>query len=93
MHFAVSQIASLVMIMAAIVLFVRMRSVATGLFLFGSVIGPVLPLAGLIFERNQFGSAGEILSIGPICTAIGLFWYATTVQKAPTVQNATKGGS
>ena len=87
-----SQIASLVMIMAGIVLFLRVRTVATGLFLLGSIVAPILPLAGLIFERHQLGPATAILSVGPVCTAVGLFWYATAVRRAPLVRDETDVG-
>jgi hypothetical protein len=79
-----SLITGLLTFAAAIVLFVRRRSIATGLFLLGTIITPILPLTGMFFSRSTFGYAVLIASIGPVCAGVGLLWYALALPKTST---------
>jgi hypothetical protein len=76
-----SFISGVLMIAAAIILFVRRRSGATGLFLAGTILTPILPITGVFFSRETITLAFLVASIGPVCVAVGLLWFALSLPK------------
>jgi hypothetical protein len=82
-----STLATLLMLVAAVTLFVRMRSKATALYLFGMLLTPALPFIGHFLGMGSraniaAGYAALFFSIGPLCAGIGLLWHALTTPKS-----------
>lgn len=90
MILVMSTITSLLGLAAAIVLFARMRSTATGLFLFGTLLTPALPWISYflgIGGRDTISYAAVFLSIGPLCAGVGLLWHALTTPKSARISD------
>jgi hypothetical protein len=77
----ISGITGLLGFVAALVLFLRARSPATGLFLGGTAIQALIPFAGYFIGQNIVAYMG-IISLAHICAAAGLLWYAIGLPKA-----------
>jgi len=78
-----SLIAGLFTLAAAIVLFARRRSIATGLFLFGTLVTP-LAFTLAFLTRGTTGYAFFVAVVGPLCAGVGLLWYALTLPRIST---------
>ena len=80
----VSFITGLLSFAAALVLFLRARSAATGLFLAGTAVSPLIPFMGFLLHQNMLAYMG-IIALAHICAAAGLLWYAMGLPKAAAV--------
>ena len=93
MIMAASLVAQLMGVAAAIVLFARMRSIGTGLFLVGTIAIPAYPLLAIPLGVGAPGSVGAKLAAflvvgAPLCASLGLLWHAITTPKPNTVTKA-----
>jgi hypothetical protein len=80
MFMGMSGLTGLLALAAAIVLFIRSRSAATGLFLAGTAVHAVSP-----FTISMFGYGlpfMAIMTLANICASVGLLWYAIQLPKA-----------
>lgn len=79
------QIAALIAVVAAIILFVRVRSMATGLLLFGIVVMAAAPFIAFFLASIAKGPVSGLVLffaiIGPLCASAGLLWHALTIPK------------
>jgi hypothetical protein len=79
------QVSALIAVVAAIVLFVRVRTMATGLLLFGIAVMVVSPFISLFVASVAKGPTSILVLvfavIGPLCSSAGLLWHALTVPK------------
>jgi hypothetical protein len=66
---------------AALVLFMRSRSAATGLFLAGSTVQMLIPFSSWFFGSYTMGYLG-LITLSNLCAGIGLLWYALQLPKA-----------
>jgi hypothetical protein len=78
-------VAALITVVAAIILFVRIRSMATGLLLFGIAVTATSPFTSFFLASIAKGSSNYLILVGvllgPLCSSAGLLWYALTVPK------------
>lgn len=77
---SLSVIIGLLSFAAAIVLFLRARSAATGLLLAGTAIQPLIPFMSFMLGQNMLAYMG-IISLAHVCAAAGLLWYALSLPK------------
>lgn len=86
-------VAVLITVAAAIILFVRIRSMATGLLLFGIVVTAASPFIGFFLApvAKGFSSYSGLfaLFVGPLCSSAGLLWYALTIPKRVEVRESS----
>ena len=81
MFMGVSFITGLLSFAAALVLFLRVRSPATGLFLGGTAVSPLVPFMTYLLGHNMLAFMG-LISLAHVCAAAGLLWYAISLPKA-----------
>ena len=81
MFMVIGGLTGLLSFAAALVLFLRVRSPATGLFLAGTAISPLIPFASFLIAQNIVAYMG-IITFAHICAAVGLLWYAIGLPKA-----------
>ena len=77
----VSFITGLLSFAAALVLFLRVRSTATMLFLGGTAVSPLVPFMTYLLGQSMLAFMG-IIAIAHVCAAAGLLWYAIGLPKA-----------
>jgi hypothetical protein len=80
----VSFITGLLSFIAALVLFLRVRSTATGLFLGGTAISPLVPFMTYLLGHNMMAFMG-LIALAHVCAAVGLLMYAISLPKATAV--------
>ena len=87
MFMGVSFITGLLSFAAALVLFLRVRSAATGLLLAGTAIQPLIPFMGFLLHQNMLAYMG-VIALAHVCAAGGLLWYALSLPKAAAPASA-----
>ncbi|MGH7604113.1 MAG: hypothetical protein ACRENK_08975 [Gemmatimonadaceae bacterium] len=79
------QIAALIAVVAAIILFVRVRSMAAGLLLVGIVVMAAAPIINFFLASIAKGHTSVavlfVAVLGPLCSSAGLLWHALTIPK------------